>query len=218
MLAPTPGPAAMSQIRYVSLWRTAEPEATPLPNLQPLEEAPGSITSTEGYDLLAEIAVDIRLPRYEVEYSKAKRDGAYFAEMGSALTRMGFRLMEHCQRRGLKPPTEFVLEHVFREVLMREADPLSRLVGIDRTHRAATSAAFVLQEWSPEHKAVLAEKGRRGGQKSKRKPLHDPSLLDGLFGLSVREQAARLGLSKSTVARLRERHWFYQEPSLPRKE
>lgn len=74
-----------------------------------------------------------------------------------------------------------------------------RLGAADVARMSRSVASFALQEFDPE----VYRRAALGGSRSRRPRVFAPSLLDGLEHLSRREAAAALGISESTVARLR---------------
>jgi cobalamin biosynthesis Mg chelatase CobN len=64
-------------------------------------------------------------------------------------------------------------------------------------------AAFALNSWDPAFFTTAAERGRRGGQKSRRGKNYTQADLAAVEGLSKADAAAKLGCSESTIARLR---------------
>lgn len=69
---------------------------------------------------------------------------------------------------------------------------------LDRTASAVASRA--MEHWNPTEADRIRAAARKGGQNSKRSPLYSPS--DLVHG-SVTAQAEALGVSRSTIARLR---------------
>ncbi|MEW5012259.1 hypothetical protein NAI87_00380 [Clavibacter michiganensis subsp. michiganensis] len=78
---------------------------------------------------------------------------------------------------------------------------------IDKLCREVVDSCW--QEYNPGVYEELSRVGRKGGRKSKRPPIYTASILDAHLGKSKKQQAADIGCSESTVAKLRAKHPFY---------
>jgi len=79
---------------------------------------------------------------------------------------------------------------------------------IDKLCREVVDSCW--QQYDSRVYEELSRVGRKGGRKSKRLPTYTPDALDAHLGRSKKQQAANLGCSERTVAKLRAKHPYYQ--------
>lgn len=165
----------------------------------------------------------LRFPALGPVYAKERRDlngfvvrkaKSYRGDVWAYLTNWGYRTLNDLDGAGFAPPSHADLAELFeRRVLERGRTfyPLysNRGHGIstpDVETMAEAAAAAVLRDWSPDWIREMRERGRRGGQNSKRPPTWTTADLDtlaSLEGVTVAEQAAKMGVSMSTIDRMR---------------
>jgi len=130
----------------------------------------------------------------------------------------GFRILNDAHVTGHAVPTVDELAALFAERIHERAAVWHPYDGRGGAHAglsydaadklAEDAAVHVLRDWSPEWLDAQRERGRRGGERSRRGPsAATPANLDRLAalppGLTVAEQAGMLHLSRATVKRLR---------------
>lgn len=165
----------------------------------------------------------LRFPTLRRVYARERRsaDGllirkgaSYAGDVWRYLSRWGFRTLNDLDGAGFAPPCHDDLAALFeRRVLERGKTfyPLysNRGFGLSTAtveQMADAASTAVLRDWSPTWIREQRERGRRGGQFSKRKPTWTDADLDALAvleGMTVTEQARTLGVSMSTIDRMR---------------
>ncbi|MET2012355.1 hypothetical protein ABXJ56_12430 [Microbacterium chocolatum] len=140
------------------------------------------------------------------------------------LKRLARRVLNDRCRDGLEPPTEGLLAAALERYLRDQCWHLLYIQDygevrepgrVRRTYLdgeravesvARVSARYALATWTPDYIREMQERGRRGGKTSKRGPMWTDADLDklaALAGQTVAEQSATLGVSMSTIDRMR---------------
>lgn len=152
--------------------------------------------------------------RYDPEGNLTRKGSSYKGDIWRYLATWGFRTLNDLDGAGFAPPSHDDLAAMFERRVHERAKTFdtyysNRGYGIsdsDVEEMAEAAAAAVLRDWSPDWIREQRERGRRGGQISKRAPKWDDDDLDALShleGQTVAQQAAHLGVSPSTVDRMR---------------
>lgn len=165
----------------------------------------------------------LRFPALRPVYAKERRDlngfvvrkaKSYRGDVWAYLTNWGYRTLNDLDGAGFAPPSHADLADLFeRRVRERGVTfyPLysNRGRGIstpDVETMADQAATAVLRDWHPEWIREQRERGRRGGQISKRKPSWTDDDLDALAKMShlpnMQARADALGRSLRTTERM----------------
>lgn len=167
----------------------------------------------------------LRFPALRRVYSRGRinpatgewRGGAsYGGDVWRYVVTWGFRILNDAHVTGHAMPTAADLAALFAERIHERAVVWHSCDGRGGAHAglsydaadklAEDAAVHVLRDWSPSWLDAQRERGRRGGQRSRRGPtwtLADLDALAALDGLTVDEQAARLGKSPASIKRMR---------------
>lgn len=140
------------------------------------------------------------------------------------LRRLCRRVLNDRCRDGLEPPSldllsaaleGYLREHCWHLVYFQDYGDVREPQRVRRAYLdgeravqsvARVSARYALETWSPDYIIEMQRRGRIGGRISKRGPDYTEADLDALQtldGLTVVQQAKRMGKSKSTIDRMR---------------
>lgn len=138
---------------------------------------------------------------------------SYYGDIWDHLQAWGFRLLNDLHRQGLAHPAHADLADLFREHIMTHGqtwhpyDGRGPGLGHDAVdHLSDTAATASLRDWDADWNGEHRERSAKGGRNGSRGPTWTPDQLadlQALHGLTVEQQAARLGLNPSKVKRMR---------------
>lgn len=153
--------------------------------------------------------------RYGPDGNLTRRGSSYNGDIWRYLTTWGYRTLNDLDSAGFAPPTHDDLTALF-ERRVRERGKTFYPLYSNRGHgisladvetMADAAAAAVLRDWSPDWIREMTERGRTGGKNSPGPgPLWTADDLDklaALDGRTVAQQASALGVSMSTIDRMR---------------
>lgn len=164
----------------------------------------------------------LRFPPLRPMYAKERRDlngfvvrkaKSYRGDVWAYLTNWGYRTLNDLDGVGFAPPSHADLADLFERRVRERAKTYdtyysNRGHGIsdsDVETMADHAATAVLRDWSPEWIREQRERGRRGGQISKRKPSWTDDDLDALAKLAhlpMQARADALGRKLRTTERM----------------
>lgn len=165
----------------------------------------------------------LRFPPLRPMYAKSRTDAdgnvirqgaSYQGDIWRYLSRWGYRTLNDLDGAGYAPPSHDDLADLF-ERRIRERAKMYDTYYSNRGHGISfadaeimsdAAATAVLRDWNPEWIREQRERGRRGGKISKRAPMWADDNLDtlaSLHGQTKAQQAKHLGVSTSTVDRMR---------------
>lgn len=154
----------------------------------------------------------LRFPAFRPRYAAGR---SYYLDIWSYLQTWAFRTINDMQRDGYSPPTVEQLEALFADRIFERGrvwseydGKASGITSKDADQLAAEAAQAALRDWSATWIVGRREAGRKGGSASHRGPSKaTPANLAALAalppGTTARQAAVALGVSISTVARLR---------------
>lgn len=153
--------------------------------------------------------------RHDSEGNVTRKGTSYKGDIWTYLAKWGFRTLNDLDGAGYAPPSHADLSDLF-EGRMRERATTYDTYYSNRGHgisyadieaMANAAATAVLRDWSPDWIRKTREWGATGGRKSRpSEPIYsdaDLNALEALKGLTVPQQAVQLGVSHSTVDRMR---------------